>query len=88
MEDLGWEIINNVPRLKTGISTIAPPEILKAVCCSCSTETPCARKSCSCVNEQLSRTSYCKCVANKFFNPNTIHMDDEEEIDDEEIEEN
>ncbi|MES9884700.1 MAG: hypothetical protein ABW185_27970 [Sedimenticola sp.] len=84
--DFGWEVINHTPTPRSGVSDVAPPQLMKVVACGCSTQTACSRQTCSCHGAALSCTSFCKCITlGSCNNPHTMHdeidSDDESEDD-------
>ncbi len=68
----GWNIIDNIPKPRTGMSEVAPPELMKVVACGCCAQNACSSNICSCHAARLSCTSFCKCIPqNRCHNPNT-----------------
>ena len=65
--------VNNIPVPDYGCTSVAPPDLLKVVACTCKSANPCATNKCSCRAAGLSCTSYCKCdVDNNCLNENTV----------------
>lgn len=51
ISEFGWEVNNGAPQPRTGVSEVAPSEILKVVACGCNDQSgqgSCSRSNCSC----------------------------------------
>ncbi len=59
----GWVVTNGIPVPCTGVSDVAPPQLMKVVACGCSAQTACSRSTCSCQGAAVSCTSFCKCMS-------------------------
>lgn len=84
IEDYGWSMNNQELEPDIGVTTMAPPELMKVVACGCTTDTPCERNSCSCKTAGLSCTSFCKCQGQVVCrNPHTTscELSDEDDSD-------
>ncbi len=82
ISDFGWEIVGNIPTPRTGVSEVAPSELMRVVACGCSAQTACSRHTCSCHGAALSCTSFCKCISlgmcnNPHTKPEETDTDDE-----------
>ncbi len=64
----GWVVTNGVPIPSTGVSEVAPPELMKVVACGCSAQNACSRSTCSCHGAAVSCTSFCKCMSSESCN--------------------
>ena len=83
----GWEIIDGVPNPCSGVSEVAPPELMKVVACGCGAQNACSRNNCSCKTAGLSCTSFCKCLAQESCNnPQTKYEDNDSETEIEDTE--
>ena len=58
-----------------GIKEVAPPDILKAIACSCSSHEACSGGMCTGSHGSMSCTTYCNCGANedKCHNHHTVY---------------
>ena len=80
----GWDIVDDTPVPTTGVTTVAPSELMKIIACGCGTETPSSRSNCSCKTAGVSCTTYCKCYAQQeCLNPCTPSEDVYEDSDSE-----
>ena len=59
--DYGWEISVGTTSPVRASKPVGPPERMKAIGCSCSSDTPCRGKNCSCSLAGLPCTTFCKC---------------------------
>ena len=83
--DFGWDIVDGIPNPRSGVSEVAPADLMKVIACGCSTQTPCSRGTCSCQKAGVSCTTYCKCMAqDDCNNPHTVQDDTEDSTDDNE----
>lgn len=57
----------------------APDYILKLVCCSCASETPCHSKACGCVAANLACTTFCLCQGSAICNNEQTKVDDSDD---------
>ena len=78
--DFGWEKVEETRTLQLiGLPASAQPApdyIMKIVCCSCASDTPCKIRSCGCVAANLACTMFCKCEGSSFcHNEQTIEAD-------------
>ena len=72
VSDFGWDTSDGIPKPRTGVSQVAPPELLKVVACGCNARDACSRNACSCKAVGLSCTAFCKCSAQDCcHNPHT-----------------
>ena len=62
ISQFGWDIIDGRPTPTTGVSEVAPRELMKVVACGCIAHNACSRYSCSCHAAGSSCTSCCKCT--------------------------
>ncbi len=62
---------------------VGPPELMKVIACSCSSDTPCRQKNCSCSLAGLSCRTSCKCEANTDMGQNTFTVRSVHEVDEE-----
>jgi hypothetical protein len=80
ISELGWNMIDGVPNPCTGVTEVAPAELMKVVACGCSAQTACSRNSCSCRIAVVSCTSFCNCMAQDHCtNPHTKHVENDED---------
>ena len=63
----------------------APEYVLKLVCCSCASETPCKTNRCGCVVAKLACTVFCHCQGSSICKNEQTKAVEESETDDEEI---
>jgi hypothetical protein len=88
ISDFGWDIVNGIPNPRTGVSKVAPPELMKVVACSCRAQNACSKKTCSCNKAGVSCTSFCKCMAqDSCNNPHTKHDENDSDSESEDSEE-
>lgn len=80
ISDFGWNITAGVPIPHTGVSVVAPVELMKVVACGCTALNTCSRNNCSCKTAGVSCTAFCKCTAQDCNNP---HTKQDEDIEDE-----
>ena len=61
----GWPKNKNTkslePVMLPASTAPAPDYILKLVCCSCASDSPCATSNCGCVAANLTCTAFCHC---------------------------
>ena len=80
----GWEIKDGIPVPCTGVSEVAPSELMKVIACGCSAKNACSRHNCSCHSAGLPCTSFCMCLAQEScYNPHTKQDEDSESEDSE-----
>ncbi len=59
----GWVMANGVPVPCSGVSDVAPQQLMKVVACGCCAQNACSRSTCSCQGAAVSCTSFCKCMS-------------------------
>ncbi len=65
---------------------LAPPEVLKTIQCTCSSDQPCSSLRCGCASVQLPCSLFCKCGgSDRCFNLMTKHNMANNTVDDEEL---
>ena len=84
-QEWGWRLHEGRYIPIANDKNIAPPDIMKVVCCKCSTEArkPCGGKTCLCQKYGLTCISACKnCNGSSCENAGDIHMDNTGDEDD------
>ena len=81
--DFGWEMSAGTPSPVRASKPVGPPELMKVIACSCSSDKPCRRKNCSCSSAGLSCTTFCKCEANTDMCQNAFTVRSANEVDEE-----
>ena len=86
--EYGWdrndELKVLLPSTLPSSEKVAPEEVMKVLCCTCSSARPCFSKACSCYAAPLGCTEHCKCEGGlSCNNPYTIKpVESEEDSDD------